>query len=496
MSKKPVVLCILDGWGIPEDGKYSAIAKANTPNYDAYLKNYPNSQLQASGEFVGLPDGQMGNSEVGHMNIGAGRVVFQSLPMIDRDVKNNTLKDRPVIKETIKNLKGVLHLIGLLSDGGVHSHISHIINIANVFKQLGIVVRLHVILDGRDVSQKSALDFISQVEGIEIATVGGRYYGMDRDKNWDRIQKHYEAIVNGDGVVFKSAVDVVNNGYENNITDEFIVPAVIEGYKGAVDGDGFIFCNFRADRARQITEALASSDFDGFKRELVKWSAKCQMTEYSLEHNRYLSTIYTPDNITNSLGEVISNKGLKQYRTAETEKYPHVTFFFNGGVEKQFEGEDRKIIPSPKVATYDLQPEMSANGVCDSVLDALDSEDYDLIVVNFANPDMVGHTGIMEAAVKAIEEVDKDIGKIVKKIQDKNGVILITADHGNAEKMFDDATGQPFTAHTTNPVPLIVIGESGNLNDGSLCDIAPTILKIMGIEQPKEMTGKNLIQHI
>ncbi|MDR3290204.1 MAG: 2,3-bisphosphoglycerate-independent phosphoglycerate mutase [Rickettsiales bacterium] len=493
MTKKPVVLCILDGWGIPTDEKYSAIAKAKTPNYDSYLKVYANSQLQASGEFVGLPDGQMGNSEVGHTNIGAGRVVLQSLPMINKDVKNDTLASRPIVKDIIKNLKGTLHLIGLLSDGGVHSHINHIISIAHTFQKLGVKVKLHAILDGRDVAQKSALDFLPKVNDIDIATIGGRYYGMDRDKNWDRVQKHYDAIINGKGNNFKTAKDVIDNAYENNITDEFVVPSILGDYKGVAEGDGFIFCNFRADRARQITEVLASPNFKGFERKLVNWSVKGQLTEYSEEHSTYLSTIYTPDEIKNSLGEVIANNGLKQYRTAETEKYPHVTFFFNGGIEKQFEGEDRKIVPSPKVATYDLQPEMSAPNVKQSVLDALDSN-YNLIVVNFANTDMVGHTGIMDAAVKACEEVDKDVGEIVKKVQEKNGIIFITADHGNVEKMFDDKTNQPFTAHTTNPVPFIMIGQEGKLSDGSLCDIAPTILKTMGIEPPKEMTGKILIK--
>jgi 2,3-bisphosphoglycerate-independent phosphoglycerate mutase len=493
MTKKPIVLCILDGWGISVDDKYSAIAKANTPNYDNYLKSFPNSQLQASGEFVGLPDGQSGNSEVGHVSIGAGRIVLQSLPMINRDVKNNTLAERPIIKDFIKNVKGTLHLIGLLSDGGVHSHINHIINIANTFKNADINVKIHAIFDGRDVSQKSALSFLTQMKGFEIATVGGRYYGMDRDKNWDRVQKHYEVIVNANGNKFNTAKEVVNSAYNDGVTDEFILPATVGNYDGVKDGDGFIFCNFRADRAREITEALASPDFNGFERKLIDWSAKGQLTEYSDKHNKYLSTIYAPDEIKNSLGEIISNNGLKQYRTAETEKYPHVTFFFNGGIEKQFNGEERKIIPSPKVATYNLQPEMSAQGVKDSVLDALNTDKYDLIVVNFANVDMVGHTGIMDAAIKAVEEVDKDVGEIVAKVKEKNGIILITADHGNAEKMFDETTNQPFTAHTNNPVPFIMIGKDGKLNNGSLCDIAPTILKIMNIEQPKEMDGKSLI---
>lgn len=510
MRKKPVVLCILDGWGIPEDDKYSAIAKAKVPNYNKYLKEYPNSKLNASGEFVGLPDGQMGNSEVGHTNIGAGRIVMQDLPMINKDVANNTVKDRPIVKEMIKKMKSsgkAMHLIGLLSDGGVHSHINHIINFAKVFADNDIKVYLHLLLDGRDVSQKSALIYIKklyeeldkQYKNMFIATVGGRYYGMDRDNRWDRVEKAYNAIVLGEcDERFKTAMDCVESAYKKDITDEFIVPSAIGNYEGMEDGDGFLFCNFRADRAREITAALGDKDFECFTRKkLINFTVMGELTEYSEDHAKYLTTVYKPEEIVKPLGEVISENGLTQLRIAETEKYAHVTFFFNGGKETVFKGEERVLINSPKVATYDLQPEMSAQGVKEGVIKAIDSEKFDLIVINFANPDMVGHTGIMDAAVKACEAVDKAVGEIVDDVKKKDGIIFITADHGNVEKMFDEKTGQPFTAHTTNLVPFIMIGNEVakyKLKDGSLCDIAPTILQVMELKQPKEMTGKSLLK--
>ena len=509
MKNKPVVLCIMDGWGIPENDKYSAIAKANTPNYDNYLKEYPNSTLHASGEYVGLPEGQMGNSEVGHTNIGAGRVVLQTLPMINKDVANNTLKDRPVIKDFISKMQKAnktMHLIGLVSDGGVHSHINHIISITKSFADAKINVMLHFIADGRDTAQKSALTYVdtlnkelSSYSNVKIATIGGRYYGMDRDKRWDRIEKAYNTIVLAESdEKFTTAEEAINASYQKDITDEFIVPSVIGDYKGMQDGDGFLFCNFRADRARELTMALGNKDFDGFSRKkVVSFTVMGELTEYSEDHAKYLSTVYTPEEIINSLGEVVSNANLNQLRIAETEKYAHVTFFFNGGKETVFKGEERVLINSPKVATYDLQPEMSAEAVKDGVINAINSNKFDLIVINFANPDMVGHTGIMDAAIKACEAVDKCVGEIVQKVKEKDGIIFITADHGNAEKMFDETTGQPFTAHTTNLVPFIMVGNNVKdikLDNGSLCDIAPTILKVMDIPQPKEMTGKSLIK--
>lgn len=509
MRKKPVVLCIMDGWGIPESDKYSAIAKAKVPNYDRFLKEYPNSKLNASGEFVGLPEGQMGNSEVGHTNIGAGRLVLQTLPMINKDVANNTLKDRPVIKDFISKMKSsnkTMHLIGLMSNGGVHSHINHIINITKSFADNGINVNLHFIADGRDVAQKSALTFVEilnkelkNYSNVKIATISGRFYAMDRDKRWDRIEKAYNTIVLAESEKnFKTAEEAIENSYANEITDEFIVPATISDYKGMQDGDGFLFCNFRADRARELTMALGSKDFNDFARKkIIKFVVMGELTEYSEDHAKYLSTIYTPEEIVNSLGEVVSNAGLTQLRIAETEKYAHVTFFFNGGKETVFKGEERVLINSPKVATYDLQPEMSAEAVKNGVIDAINSNKFDLIVINFANPDMVGHTGIMDAAIKACEAVDKCVGEIAEKVKEKDGIMFITADHGNAEKMFDETTGQPFTAHTTNLVPFIMVAndvKNVKLSDGSLCDIAPTILQVMELKQPKEMTGKSLIK--
>lgn len=504
MRKKPIVLCILDGWGIAENEKYSAIAKANVPNFNSYVKNYPNSQLNASGEFVGLPDGQMGNSEVGHTNIGAGRIVMQDLPMINKDVANNTLKDRSAIQNAIKSVKGKMHLIGLLSDGGVHSHINHIINIAQTFAKAGIEVCLHALLDGRDTAQKSALTYIKKFEdataglSVKIATVGGRYYGMDRDKRWERVEAAYNCIVSADGNRFKTASEVVEDSYSKGKTDEFVEPSVVGDYAGMNDGDGFLFCNFRADRAREITDALGNPDFKEFARKkVVNFSFKGELTEYSEAHAKFLTTIYMPEEITHSLGEIVSQNGMNQLRIAETEKYAHVTFFFNGGKETVFPGEERTLINSPKVATYDLQPEMSAAGVKDGVINAIDSGKFDLIVVNFANPDMVGHTGIMDATIKAVEAVDKDLGEIVDDIKKKDGLILITADHGNAEKMFDEETGQPFTAHTTNKVPLILVGndvQKYKLSDGNLSDIAPTILQLMELKQPEEMMGKSLLK--
>ena len=509
MRKKPVVLCIMDGWGIPESDKYSAIAKAKVPNYDKFLKEYPNSKLNASGEFVGLPEGQMGNSEVGHTNIGAGRLVLQTLPMINKDVANNTLKDRPVIKDFISKMKSsnkTMHLIGLMSNGGVHSHINHIINITKSFADNGINVNLHFIADGRDVAQKSALTFVETLNNelknysnVKIATISGRFYAMDRDKRWDRIEKAYNTIVLAESEKnFKTAEEAIENSYANEITDEFIVPATIGDYKGMQDGDGFLFCNFRADRARELTMALGSKDFNDFvRKKVIKFAVMGELTEYSEDHAKYLSTIYTPEEIVNSLGEVVSNAGLTQLRIAETEKYAHVTFFFNGGKETVFKGEERVLINSPKVATYDLQPEMSAEAVKNGVIDAINSNKFDLIVINFANPDMVGHTGIMDAAIKACEAVDKCVGEIAEKVKEKDGIMFITADHGNAEKMFDETTGQPFTAHTTNLVPFIMVAndvKNVKLSDGSLCDIAPTILQVMELKQPKEMSGKSLIK--
>ena len=507
--RKPVILCILDGWGLAEDNKYSAIAKAETPNFDEILKNYPNSTLNASGEFVGLPEGQMGNSEVGHTVIGAGRVVFQSLPKINKSIKENTLKDTKAIIKTIKELqksKGTLHLLGLLSDGGVHSHINHIIALAKIFANEKIEVKVHCFLDGRDTPPKSALTYLEQLkdeikdfENISIVTISGRYFAMDRDKRWDRVEKAYNILVSGSELNETSDImTAVKESYKKEKTDEFIEPIAVAEYKGMKDGDAFVFANFRADRAREISMALANPNFPFFERKkTVDFVEKVQMTEYSKEHNKYLDTVFPPENISNSLGKIISKQGLKQLRIAETEKYAHVTFFFNGGREDEFNGEERVLIKSPDVATYDLQPEMSASSVKEKLVEAIKSDKFDFIVVNFANPDMVGHTGSMKATAKACEEVDKDLGEVIKATLEQNGLIFVTADHGNAEKMFDEDKGVLFTAHTTNKVPFILVGngaEKLKLADGNLSNIAPTILHIMGIEQPKEMTDESLLR--
>lgn len=505
IMNKSVVLCILDGWGLGNDKENSAIAKADTKFFDYLMENYPNSQLEASGTFVGLPDGQMGNSEVGHSNIGAGRMLLQDLPRINKCVNEKAFMQNKVLVEALEEVKknnGKMHLLGLLSDGGVHSHIDHIIELAKTIAENGVEVLLHAFLDGRDTQQKSAINYLEKFinetkdfPNIKIATVGGRYFGMDRDKRWDRVEKAYNVIVLGENSSL-SPIDVVNNSYQNDITDEFIEPTSVNNYQGMEEGDGFIFCNYRADRARQISMALGKKDFDEFARKkVINFSSKIQMTEYSSEHSEFLKTLFGAEEIKDCLGEVISNNNLKQLRIAETEKYAHVTFFFNCGRENPFNGEERILVKSPNVATYDLQPEMSANEVNEKLIDAIKSNKFDYITVNFANPDMVGHTGSMDAAVKACETVDKNLEKLVNTVLEENGTIFVTADHGNVEKMID-TDGKPCTTHTTNKVPFIYISNNSkgkNVNNGALCDIAPTILKEMNIKQPELMTGKSLI---
>ena len=508
MTKKLVVLCILDGWGLTDDTKYSAIAKANTQFYDYLIKNYPNTKLEASGLNVGLPDGQMGNSEVGHTTIGSGRVIFQDLPKISKIVSENKMKDNHVLSETIKKLKttkGNLHLLGLLSDGGVHSHIDHIISVAKVAADNEINVYLHCFLDGRDTPQKSALNYINKLankikdyNNIKIATLSGRYYAMDRDKNWDRILRAYDVIVNGRNNTISDPIKVIENSYKENKTDEFVEPTVINDYNGMNDGDAFIFCNFRADRARQLSQALGQTDFNAFKRnKIVKFCKMVQFTEYSAEHSKYLKTMFPNEQITESLGEIISKNNMKQLRIAETEKYAHVTFFFNGGIETEFKGEDRILVKSPAVATYDLKPEMSCIEVNEKLINAIENKKYNFIVVNFANPDMVGHTGNMEAAIKAVEIIDQQLEKLVKSVINVDGTIFITADHGNIEKMFDEDKNQPCTSHTTNKVPFIVVKKDVSglslAKSGSLADIAPTVLKEFNLDKPKIMSGNSII---
>ena len=509
MSKKTTVLCILDGWGIPENKEFSAIEKADTKFFNSLIENYENTELEASGEFVGLPEGQMGNSEVGHTNIGAGRIIFQDLPRINKACRENTLKDNKVLVEVIETLKKnkkSLHLMGLTSDGGVHSNLLHLIALAKIVANNGINVYLHCFLDGRDTPQKSALIYLETLntelkdfKNIKIATVAGRYYAMDRDNRWDRVEKTYNVIVNGDKNSNINEIEAVENSYKQGINDEFVLPLAVNNYAGIVDNDALIFINFRADRAREITNALANQEFKDFKREKVaNFSIVAQMTEYSAEHTKFMKTMYRSENIVNSLGEVLAKENKTQLRIAETEKYAHVTFFFSGGQEDLYENEDRILIKSPGVATYDLQPEMSAKEVNEKLIEAIKSQKYDFVVVNFANTDMVGHTGMMDAAIKACQTIDAELEKLVEVVKSIDGTICITADHGNVEKMFDDKKQQPYTAHTTNKVPFIIVNNDKNKfkitnKNGALCNISPTILKIMDLAQPKEMEAESLI---
>ena len=502
--KKPLILMILDGFGIaPESG--NAIKAANKPNIDKLFAENPLTQIGASGMDVGLPDGQMGNSEVGHTNIGAGRIVYQELTRITKTINEDKLKDNEAIVSAMdKALENgtALHLMGLLSDGGVHSHNTHLYGILELAKKKGLEkVYIHAFLDGRDVPPSSAADFVQacvdKTEEIgvgKIATVMGRYYAMDRDNRWERVEKAYAAMVYGEGVEAECPVCAVKNSYKEDVTDEFVVPSVVKGGAAIQPNDSVIFFNFRPDRAREITRTLVDPDFDGFERKKGFFPVNfvC-MTQYDATMPN-VDVAFKPQVLTNTLGEYISDKGMAQLRIAETEKYAHVTFFFNGGVEKQYPGEDRILVKSPSVATYDLQPEMSAYEVTDKLVPAIKSGKYDMIILNFANCDMVGHTGVFDAAVKAVEAVDECVGKVVDAIKEMGGVALITADHGNADKMVDD-DGEPFTAHTTNPVPFCVIGYDCELKDGGkLADIAPTMLQILGLPQPEEMDGTSLIK--
>lgn len=502
--KKPLILMILDGFGIaPESG--NAIKAAKKPNIDKLFAENPLTQIGASGMDVGLPDGQMGNSEVGHTNIGAGRIVYQELTRITKTINEDKLKDNEAIVSAMdKALENgtALHLMGLLSDGGVHSHNTHLYGILELAKKKGLEkVYIHAFLDGRDVPPSSAADFVQacvdKTEEIgvgKIATVMGRYYAMDRDNRWERVEKAYAAMVYGEGVEAECPVCAVKNSYKEDVTDEFVVPSVVKGGATIQPNDSVIFFNFRPDRAREITRTLVDPDFDGFERKKGFFPVNfvC-MTQYDATMPN-VDVAFKPQVLTNTLGEYISDKGMAQLRIAETEKYAHVTFFFNGGVEKQYPGEDRILVKSPSVATYDLQPEMSAYEVTDKLVPAIKSGKYDMIILNFANCDMVGHTGVFDAAVKAVEAVDDCVGKVVDAIREMDGVALITADHGNADKMVDD-DGEPFTAHTTNPVPFCVIGYDCELKDGGrLADIAPTMLQILGLPQPEEMDGTSLIK--
>ncbi len=502
---RSIAIIIMDGFGISPTQEGNAIANARKPNLERLWKQYPTTTLKASGLAVGLPRGQMGNSEVGHLNLGGGRIVYQDLTRISLAVENGTFASNPVLQEAMNLARkggSKLHLIGLLSDGGVHSHITHLYALLEMARSMDLSrVFVHAILDGRDVPPRSALGYFrdleekfSQTGTGSTATVSGRYYTMDRDRRWERVEKAYRCLVYGEGLRADSAEEAVRKGYDRGENDEFIMPTVVDD-KGMVDdGDSIIFFNFRPDRAREITRAFVDKDFQEFATKPIRVHYTC-MTQYDATLNAPVA--YPAENLIDTLGEVVSRAGLKQLRIAETEKYAHVTYFFNGGKEEVNPGEDRVLIPSPKVATYDLQPQMSAYEVRDELLARLDSGRYDLVVLNFANPDMVGHTGIFEAAVKAVEVVDGCVGEIVNRILSLGGAVLLTADHGNAEKMQDSDTGQPHTAHTTNPVPISLITSDRKSyrlrEDGILADVAPTALELMHIPQPEAMTGRTLI---
>jgi 2,3-bisphosphoglycerate-independent phosphoglycerate mutase len=505
----PIALVILDGWGIGKaDDPYNAIMRAKTPRMTLLSEMYPATQLACSGEAVGLPEGQMGNSEVGHLNIGAGRVVYQELTRITKAIRDGSFFTNPVLADTMEKVakaQSALHVMGLLSDGGVHSHITHLYALIEMAKRYQIQkVYVHAFLDGRDVPPSSALEYIRALEAKltelnlgRIATVTGRYYAMDRDKRWERLEKAYAAMVYREGSVAGSAEQALEEAYQRGETDEFVIPSVIKGCGdcGIKANDGVIFFNFRPDRARQITRAFVDKEFSGFQRRSGWFPVHFAcMTQY--DETIEAPVAYEPQYLGNTLGEIFGREGLTQLRIAETEKYAHVTFFFSGGDEKPFPGEERILVPSPKVATYDLQPEMSAAEVTDHLIDEIKAGKHDLIVLNYANGDMVGHTGVLESAISAVETVDICVGRVVEAMRDHGGIVCITADHGNAEKMLDAETGEPFTAHTTNDVPFILVSEKHcgrALRQGILADIAPTILALAGLKQPAEMTGRSLL---
>ncbi len=521
---RPAVLCVLDGWGhrpSQNDTGHTAhdhsgpgqtdnaIALADTPNFDRMIRDCPHAILATSGTAVGLPDGQMGNSEVGHTNIGAGRLVTQDLPRINDAVAKNTIKEIPEFRALLDAARGtgVVHLLGLMSPGGVHSHQAHITALARAISNAGLKVNVHAFLDGRDTPPKSGLGFvedflatIKDISGVRIVSVSGRYYAMDRDKRWERVAKAFAAIEDGKGAQFPDPTTAIQSSYQDGVTDEFVVPCVIDGYGGVNDGDALLFANFRPDRAREISTALLDPDFDGFTRTRVaRFSAAAGLTVYSEALCAHMSALFAPQEITKTIGEIFAERGLTQLRIAETEKYAHVTFFMNGGRENQFENEDRILVPSPKVATYDLMPEMSAAEVTDRLVEAVDSGKYDLIICNYANPDMVGHTGVMAAAIAAVEFIDKCLGRLRLSVEKANGVLLITADHGNIEQMRDPKTGEPHTAHTVLDVPIVVVGSARSkraftLENGRLADVVPTLLELAGIAQPPEMTGRSLVR--
>lgn len=509
MNYEPTILCIFDGWGLREGGEHNAVAAAHTPNFDRLWAEHSTGKLEASEGFVGLPAGQMGNSEVGHMTIGSGRKILQDLPRIDDAVQTGALAENAALVDGLATLKesgGTLHLMGLVSDGGVHSHQEHMTALAKIAGEAGVPVAMHVWLDGRDTPPRSADGYLAQLEAaiaplenVEIATLSGRYYAMDRDNRWERVEPAYTAMVRGaSDHAFNASNEAIAKAYESlNVGDEFVPPMVREGYAGMREGDGLLIANFRADRVREISAALCDSEFEGFDRgAAVSFAARLSMCDYSQAHKAWLTSLFPPQNVRDTVGEIVAKAGLKQLRIAETEKYAHVTFFANGGREEPFKGEDRILIPSPDVPTYDLQPEMSAITLTDDLVAAIRSEKYGFIFVNFANPDMVGHTGNFDAAVKALEALDLCLERVWNAVLEVNGALIVSADHGNVEQMRDPKSDQAHTAHTTNPVPVIVAAQSlekRDLGTGTLADLAPTALKLMGLDVPAAMDGTPLV---
>ncbi len=508
-APRPVLLCILDGWGHRTDLSNNAILGARTPNFDRLVATCPQGLIDASETFVGLPKGQMGNSEVGHMNLGAGRVAVPDLPRIDNAIEDGSLARSPTLAGTIERLKqsgAALHLMGLASPGGVHAHQDHLVFLANLVAGQGVPVWIHAFLDGRDMPPRSALECLDHIEAglkpglpIRFATVTGRFYAMDRDKRWERVTLAYDAMVDANGERAMAPKEAVDKAYAAKLDDEFVLPTVIDGYAGMKDGDGLLMFNYRSDRAREILTALLDPRFDGFNRNrVVAFGTAVGMVEYSAALNPFLKTLFPPEIIKMGLGETVSRAGLKQLRIAETEKYAHVTFFFNGGEERVFEGEERILVPSPKVKTYDMKPEMSAPEVTEKLVEAIGSGKFDLIVVNYANTDMVGHTGDLSAATRAVEAVDGCLGRLMQAIQAAGGVMFVTADHGNAEQMYDEQSHQKHTQHTLNRVPALLFNAPASvhsLTDGKLADVAPTMLALMGVPQPVEMTGRSMLSN-
>ena len=503
-KSRPVMLVVLDGWGWREDQADNAVRQARTPTFDALWATSPHAFLRTSGKDVGLPAGQMGNSEVGHLNIGAGRVVMQDLPRISDAVESGELARIPELTALIDKLRatgGTCHLLGLVSPGGVHSHEEHVVALARVVASAGIPTVIHVFTDGRDTPPRSADEDVKRLvaalpPGVVVGTVCGRYWAMDRDNRWERVSRAYDMLIDAAAPRFAEPLGVVTQAYAADKSDEFIDPAVIGNYQGMKDGDGVLCFNFRADRVRELLSAMLDPAFKGFERKrTVRFAAAAGLTQYSTDLDRFLTTLFPPQSLDNVIGKVVADAGRTQLRMAETEKYPHVTYFLNGGEETPYPGEDRIMVPSPKVATYDLQPEMSAPELTQKAVEAIDSGKYDMIVLNFANPDMVGHTGSLTAAIKAVETVDTGLGRIVEALKKAGGALVVTADHGNCEMMRDPETGGAHTAHTTNPVPVVVMGSGANsLAEGRLADLAPTMLAIMGLAKPAEMTGTSLLR--